>query len=210
MTRQVDIVDVRDVGSTAIALDITTPDGFTARPGQFVKLASSINGEEESRFYSISSPDVEETFEVTIKIDPEGTLGPWLANQQAGQTVSLAGPFGNTYYEDEDRVVLLAGGPGVGPAVGIAERALSDGNQAAIVYRDDTIIHADRLEALREQGAFVAVLNTEDSLTKDVEAAITGGGQVYVYGFADFLDAAIDALAAAGGDPEHAKVENFG
>jgi 3-phenylpropionate/trans-cinnamate dioxygenase ferredoxin reductase subunit len=210
MSTEVVVRAVDAVGPDAVALDVTTPAGFDARPGQFVKFSATLHGEEESRFYTISSPRVTDTFEVTIEVDPEGTLGPWLADREPGDELTLAGPFGNTYYEEEGRAVVLAGGPGVGPAVGIAERALADGNDAALVYRDDDPIHADRLDALRDGGAFVAVLDADDDLVPAVEAALADGGQVFVYGFADFLDVATDAIAAAGGDPDEAKVENFG
>jgi ferredoxin-NADP reductase len=210
MATEVSVAAVRAVGPDAVALDISTPEEFDASPGQFVKLTASPGGEEESRFYTVSSPRVGDTFEVTIEIDPDGALGPWLADREPGDTLTLDGPFGNTYYEGEQRVVVLAGGPGVGPAIGIAERALEDGNEAAVVYRDDDPIHADRLDALEERGAFVAVLGAEASMVDAVGAALADGGQVFVYGFADFLDDAIDAIGAAGGDPDRAKVENFG
>jgi len=199
---------VRGIGADDIAVDIETPDGFDARPGQFVKLT----GAGESRFYTISSPDVDGTFEVTIEVDPEGTLGPWLAEREPGDTVGVTGPFGNSYYEDEPRVVVLAGGPGVGPAVGIAERALADGGAAAVVYLDDSPVHEDRLAALSTAGADVFVLAEEGAITDAVREAITGedGEQVFVYGFADFLDLATTAIDAVGGDSAGAKVENFG
>lgn len=210
MSPQVKIVGVRDVGASAIAIDINAPGGFDARPGQFVKLTAAVDGTDQSRFFSISSPRVDETFEVTVEIDPEGTLGPWLAGCEVGDTLRVDGPFGNVYYEHEDRVVLLAGGPGIGPAIGIAERALSDGNDAAIIYRHDTVIHGDRLDGLQQQDVYVAVLDPGQPLVDAIKPALTGSGQVYIYGFAEFLDAATDALAAAGGEPDRAKLENFG
>jgi 3-phenylpropionate/trans-cinnamate dioxygenase ferredoxin reductase subunit len=202
------VVAVRDIGPDDIAIDIETPDGFDARPGQFVKLT----GDGESRFYTISSPDVEGSFEVTVEVDPEGTLGPWLAAREPDDTVGVAGPFGNDYYEGEPRAVVLAGGPGVGPAVGIAERALSEGNSAAVVYLDESPVHEDRLSGLATAGADVFVLAEEEGLTDAVRQALTGeaGEQVFVYGFADFLDLATTAIDAVGGDSEGAKVENFG
>jgi len=204
---EVTVADVRSVGADAVALDITTPEGFTARPGQFVKVGTP---DRESRFYTISSPRVGDTFEITVEVDPEGTLAPWLADRETGDRLELSGPFGNTYYEDEPRAVVLAGGPGVGPAVGIAERALADGNDAAVVYCDDTPIHEARLDAVDRDGGYVSILEEGASMVPAVRAALEGGGQVFVYGFADFLDAATDAIAAAGGDPDEAKVENFG
>jgi 3-phenylpropionate/trans-cinnamate dioxygenase ferredoxin reductase subunit len=204
------VTAVRDVGPDAIALDIETPTAFEARPGQFMKVSADLNGESESRFYTISSPDVEETFELTVEVDPEGTLGPWLADREAGDELEVTGPFGTDYYEGEERAVLLAGGPGIGPAVGIAERALADGNDAAIVYRDETPIYEDRLDAVADAGAPVHVLGPDDDVTEATAEALEGGGQVFIYGFADFLDVATEAINEGGGDPETAKVENFG
>ena len=205
---EVTVVAVESVGEDAIAIDFETPEEFAARPGQFVKVA--LADIEESRFYTISSPDVEDTFEITVGIDPDGEVGPKLADLEAGDIVELSGPFGNAYYEDEDRVLILAGGPGVGPAVGIAERALDDGGEAAVVYRDAAPIHDERLTALNERGASIAVLAPESPLERSVGDALTDDTQVFVYGFAEFLDDATAAISAAGGESDAAKVENFG
>lgn len=203
---------VRHVGPDAIALDIETPDEFDARPGQFVKLSLDIDGERRSRFYTLSSPTVKDTFEITVSVEPGGDVGPHLADLEPGDTIELAGPFGNAYYEDEFHTTILAGGPGIGAAVGIAERTRRDGGETAVVYRDDQPSHEDRLDALRESGAFVSVLDEAENLTPAVENALTGESdeQVFVYGFAEFLDAATDALQTVGGTPDRAKVENFG
>ncbi|HET7322997.1 MAG TPA: FAD-binding oxidoreductase [Halococcus sp.] len=203
---------VRRVGPDAVALDIETPDGFDAQPGQFIKLSLDIGGERRSRFYTLSSPTVEDTFEITVGVEPGGDVGPYLADLESGDTIELAGPFGNAYYEDESHTTILAGGPGIGPAVGIAERTLDDGGETAVIYRDDEPIHEQRLASLREAGAFVSVLTEDENLTESVESALTGTAdeQVFIYGFAEFLDAATDALQTVGGTPDRAKVENFG
>ena len=208
----VTVTGVREVGPDTVALDLDTPDGFSARPGQFVKLSASLDGEQESRFYTVSSPDTDGTFEVTVGVDPEGTLAPWLAERVAGDTVTVVGPYGDAFYDGEARVVVVAGGPGVGPAVGIAERALAAGNEAAVVYRDDAPVHEERLAALAAAGAEAYVLGADDDLASAVAATATGapGEQVFVYGFAAFLDAATAALDAAGVDPGDARTENFG
>ena len=207
------VTAVESVGPDSIAIHFETPADFSASPGQFVKLTLDTPEGEESRFYTISSPDVEDTFEITVEIDSEGAVGPLLDELEAGDSVRVAGPFGSSYYEGEQRVVVLAGGPGVGPAVGIGERAIADGNDAAIVYRDSDPIHQDRLEALSEADAFVRIVADGQDLTDPVADALESvgdGAQVFVYGFADFLDAATSAIEAAGGEPDEAKVENFG
>jgi ferredoxin-NADP reductase len=206
----VTVAAVHDVGPDAIALELATPDGFDAQPGQFVKLLTTVDGAEESRFYTISSPTVTDTFEMTVGIDPDGDVSPYLRDLAAGDEVTLSGPYGNAYYENESAVCILAGGPGVGPAVGIAERTLGDGGEAAIVYRDDQPIHEDRLAALESAGATVHVLDADEDLAGALESALVDGAQVFVYGFADFLDDSMAAIEAVGGEPDAAKVENFG
>jgi cytochrome-b5 reductase len=212
MDTRVTVVGVSDVGPDTVAIEFETPADFTAQPGQFVKLSATVDGESYSRFYTLSSPDTDGTFEVTVGIDPEeaGPFSRYLVDLAAGDELCCTGPFGDQHYDGESRVVVLAGGPGVGPAVGIGERALGDGAEVAVVYRDDAPAHEDRLAALSEAGATVFVLDGEiDAAVADV---VTGdaGEQVFVYGFADFVADAKAAITSAGGDPDDAKVENFG
>lgn len=208
------VADVREIGTDAVAIDVSTPAGFSALPGQFVKLSTTLDGETVGRFYTISSPDTEGTFEMTVSYDPEegGEFSEYLISLRAGDPIAITGPFGDNHYEGEDRVVVLAGGPGIGPAVAIAERALSDGGTAAIVYRDDEPLHEDRLAALAAGGADVFVLTEKTDLTDAVADIYTGASdeQIYIYGFSDFLAEAETAVEAAGGDPDALKAENFG
>lgn len=206
---EVGVRAVETVGPDTIALTLETPEGFDAAPGQFVQLAATLDGEEVTRHYTLSSPDSGETFEVTVEVDPEGSLSPYLADLGPGATVEVAGPFGDSYYEGEDGVVVLAGGPGVGPAVGIGERASGDGATVTVVYEDDDPAHEERLTALADAGATVVV--TDDVSGEDVlEVLADAQGQTFIYGFSDFLDRAMAALDAANVDSEDAKTENFG
>ncbi|AZQ13972.1 FAD-dependent oxidoreductase [Halorubrum sp. PV6] len=205
---------VETVGPDTYALSFDAPDGFDAEPGQFVKLGTEIDGESVARFYTLSSPTVEDSFEVTVGIDPDegGEFSAFLAGAEAGTEMTLSGPFGDQHYDGEARAVIVAGGPGVGPAVAIAERALDEGGEAAIVYRDDDVSHADRLDRLAERGVAVHRLDAADELDAAVAESTTGGDgeTVFVYGFADLVADAEAAIEAAGGDADAAKVENFG
>ena len=203
---------VRAVGPNTVAIELSAPAEFDARPGQFVRVSTTIDGEEYARFYTLSSPRADDAFEITVGLDPEesGPFGRFLADVAAGDELEISGPLGSNYYEGESRVVVLAGGPGIGPAVGIGERAVDDGNDVALVYRDDEPAHEDRLDALREAGASVVVV--DGPVGDHVADALTGdeGEQAFVYGFSDFVDEATTALREAGADPDEAKVENFG
>lgn len=226
------VLAVREVGPDAVAIDLDLPAGFDAKPGQFLKVSADLDGEgrrpsgnrpqagdsrtesgdgeREARFYTISSPDVDERIEITVEVDPEGTLGPWLAERDPGDVVAIEGPYGQEFYDGEERVLVLAGGPGVGPAVGIAEAALRDGNDVAVVYVDDAPIHEPRLAAASAGGADVFVLDSEQRVAAAVGRVLAADQQIFVYGFADFIDVAVSAIEAAGGDPGTAKIENFG
>lgn len=214
MDATVTVTAVESVGPDTVAIRFETPTDFSAEPGQFVKLTGTVEGEEYSRFYTLSSPDTTATFETTIGIDPDegGPFSVYLAALEPGDELEMSGPFGSDHYEDESRVVVLAGGPGVGPAVGIGERAIEDDNEAAIVYRDSEPAHDDRLDALAELGATIRVIDDDEDLAAHVDDLLTGadGEQVFVYGFADFVDEAEAAIEAASGDVDEAKVENFG
>jgi len=212
MDATVTVTETADVGPDTVSIAFETPEGFDAQPGQFVKLSAEVDGESYARFYTISSPDMVAEFEITIEIDPteSGPFSEHLAGLSTGDTIEMSGPFGSDYYEGEPRVIVLAGGPGIGPAVGIGERVVDDGGELAIIYTDNAPAHEDRLSKLDAAGASVAI--TDGAITEAVDAALTGheDEQVFVYGFADFVDEAIEATEAAGGDPEAVKVENFG
>lgn len=212
MDATVAVVGVESVGPDTVAIEFESPDGFEAQPGQFVKLSADVDGEDVSRFYTLSSPDVDDAFEVTVDVDPEetGSFSQHLAALAPGDSIRVSGPFGNQFYEGERRVVVLAGGPGVGPAVAVGERAMRSGATVAVVYRDDEPAHEARLRGLEEAGATVVV--TGGDIDDAVADAVTDGEdeQIFVYGFAAFVDAATDALERAGADASRAKIENFG
>ncbi len=212
MDATVAAVSIDSVGPDTVAIEFESPGDFDAQPGQFVKLTAVVNGEEYSRFYTLSSPDVAETFEVTVEIGAEaGPFSHHLTGLESGDVIDMTGPFGTDYYEGEPRIVVLAGGPGVGPAVAIGERALSNGATVALVYQTDqpdTPVHENRLDALDADGATVYV--TDGEIDDAVGDVWHDDARAFVYGFADFVDAARGAIEAAGGDARNAKIENFG
>ena len=216
MDTTVTVVDNESVGPDTYAVTFESPDSFDGKPGQFVKLSADIEGEGHARFYTLSSPDTEETFETTIEVDEAG--GPFsahLAGLESGGEIAVEGPFGDHHYEGESRVVVLAGGPGVGPAVAISEAAVADGNEAAVVYAHEGMpAHQARLNELEDAGADVLLVDAGDveSFEEAVDDVVTtdAGEQLFVYGFADFVEAAREAIEAVGGDFEGVKVENFG
>jgi ferredoxin-NADP reductase len=206
---QTTVRSVTSVGPDTVAVDLQTPGSFTAAPGQFVKLVFEIDGETMGRFYTISSPSTTDSFELTIGFDPEagGAVTHRLQSLSEGDVLSFEGPFGQSTYDGEKRVLVLAGGPGIGPAVAIADVALAAGADVTVVYQTTAPVHQQRLDALEAAGATVWV--DDAPLAAGVEAvdADATDAQVFVFGFADLV---AEATAISGIDAATAKIENFG
>jgi ferredoxin-NADP reductase len=193
-----------------LAITLDAPEQFEAYPGQFVLVRADIDGEEISGYYTLSSSEVDEEFEVTVAVDDEGgTLGPWLAERSPGDTIEIDGPFGDIYYEGEDDVTVLAGGPGIGPAVAIGERAAAAGWNATILYLSDEPVHENRLSSLQDADMTVELLSDGATLLEALDSVEIRGG-VYVFGFAEFVTEARNALETTGVDSNEIHVESFG
>ncbi|AGB16408.1 flavodoxin reductase family protein [Halovivax ruber XH-70] len=211
MNATVAVTAVDRVGPETVALELETPDGFDAAPGQFVLVRATPDDEEIARHYTLSSPTMDETFEITVGVDPEGDLSPWLADREPGDEIEIEGPFGEIAYERDSHVVAIAGGPGVGPAVAIAEAAQDSDYDAAVVYLDDEPAHMDRLDALSADDVPVTIVadGDEERLRGAIADHVTDG-QLFAFGFTEFVTTVADAIEDAGGDPDDALIENFG
>ena len=202
------VANVEAVGQDTVAIEFETPDGFEGEPGQFVSVQATVDGVEEAGYYTISSPRVSDVFEVTVAVDPKGALGPWLADREVGDEVEMQGPFGDVQYTGHEPVVVLAEGPGIGPAVGVGERAREADRDAILVYYGDQPPHRARLDVLEDDGVTVVVTESFDEVT-DVLSSVTDEG-VYVFGFEQFVKDVKAAVDDAGVDPENAHIESFG
>lgn len=201
------ITRLEDVSNQTIAIEAETPPDFEAYPGQFVLVRATIDGAEEGAYYTISSPDIEDTFEMTVAVDPDGTLGPWLAERTLGEAITVEGPFGDIKYTGDDDALVFAGGPGIGPAVGIAERAREAGHDATIVYNGSQPPPGARLTALEENGATVVL---SDHLDAAIESLDVSDTETYVFGFQAFVERTKNALDEANILLEDAEIGSFG
>ncbi|SDZ82068.1 Ferredoxin-NADP reductase [Haloplanus vescus] len=203
---QTTVTAIEEVGTRTVALELETPEGFDADPGQFVLVRATVDGVEETGYYTLSSPDAEETMEITVEYVPEGTLAPWLAEREPGDTVEIEGPFGDVQYTGDGDAIVVAEGPGIGPAVGIAERATRADHDATVVFWGEEPPHRDRLDALESAGATVLLVSSLDEAADTLAAA--GDATVYVFGFESFVRDAKTVADAVGVDDLQA--ESFG
>jgi ferredoxin-NADP reductase len=200
--------DVRTLGADTLGLELDTPEGFDGLPGQFLLVRADIDGEEESKHFTIASPDLEDSFEITVEVDLNGTVTPWLAEREIGDEITIDGPYGATAYDDEGDVVTVAEGPGIGPAIAIAERAVARGYDASVIYRSDDPMYGGRLDDLEEAGHGVFLPDENDALAGAL-AASPDGSTVYVFGFQEFCERVKELVAADGGAGD-LHVESFG
>ncbi|WP_435067176.1 ferredoxin--NADP reductase [Haloplanus sp. C73] len=203
---QATVAAIEEVGTRTVALELETPEGFDADPGQFLLVRATVDGVEETGYYTLSSPDTEGTLEITVEYVPEGTLAPWLAERTPGDTLEIEGPFGDVQYTGDGDAVVVAEGPGIGPAVGIAERARRADHDATIVFWGEEPPHRDRLDALEADGATVLLVESLDEAADTLADA--GDATVYVFGFESFVRDAKTVAEAVGVDDLQA--ESFG
>jgi dihydroorotate dehydrogenase electron transfer subunit len=94
------------------------------RPGQFVHIQVPREDLLLRRPISIAKIDGENSaYTLLIRADGEGTRS--ICARKAGQTLDILGPLGNGFDTDfltqEDKVLLIGGGIGVPPLLGLAE-----------------------------------------------------------------------------------------
>lgn len=102
-------------------MEILEPDeGLTFKPGQYVQLEipASKGGEPEFRAYSICSACSESDWvELVITKVPDGTVSTYVHDfLKVGDEITFRGPFGDFYYQESDRdMLMIATGSGMAP-----------------------------------------------------------------------------------------------
>lgn len=128
------------------------PDGeipFHHRPGQYMTLTLSINGQTVKRSYTIaSSPTQRGHVELTIKRHPEGLVSRTLHDQlQVGDRIRVSAPAGRFVFDERHSkaVVLIAGGVGVTPLMSILRNLTDRAWHGTIYFIYAVRSHDDRI-----------------------------------------------------------------
>jgi ferredoxin-NADP reductase/DMSO/TMAO reductase YedYZ heme-binding membrane subunit len=112
---------------------LVSPSGgalpFTHRPGQYLNISLSIEGQRVNRSYTIASaPTHRDYCEITVKKAGDGWASRHLHETlRAGVVVKVSAPAGRFVFDGEGsaRVLLLAGGVGITPLMAMV-RTLAD------------------------------------------------------------------------------------
>jgi ring-1,2-phenylacetyl-CoA epoxidase subunit PaaE len=152
-------------GSAAITFDVPPQwkDAFDFRPGQFLTLRATIEGQEVRRNYSICSPRQRylQAGEIDVGIKPVagGTFSRWaVAELGTGATLDVMPPDGrfSPRASAARHRVGFAAGSGITPILSIMATTLADDPQArfTLVYcnqRTNTIMFNEALQDLKDR-----------------------------------------------------------
>ncbi|CCK75559.1 MAG: iron-sulfur cluster-binding domain-containing protein [Oleispira antarctica] len=98
--------------------------------GQHIELTSIGANKQASRCYTLSeiTPN---TVSITVKLNPEGEVSPWLHNQaEVGTVFDISLPRGNFVHRNQDKLLFICAGSGITPAFSMINNLLNCSNKA--------------------------------------------------------------------------------
>ena len=157
------IKEVRKETSDAVSVHFDIPENireeYRYKPGQYLTLKVTVNGEELRRAYSLcTSPYVDNVPAIAVKRVEDGRVSNYVNDQFAeGQQLEVMTPMGNFTTELNEfysrHFILYAGGSGVTPMMSILKSVLEiePSSHVTLVYgnRDEeSIIFNNELDEL--------------------------------------------------------------
>jgi dihydroorotate dehydrogenase electron transfer subunit len=103
-----------------------------ALPGQFVMVESGARDSLLRRPFGVSGTNVSEG-SITLRFAVVGKGTAWLAGRQAGDSVSLSGPYGSRFEIRGASCILIGGGTGVAPLLFLKDEIEKGGGKAVLV-----------------------------------------------------------------------------
>ncbi|MDQ3571112.1 MAG: FAD-dependent oxidoreductase [Actinomycetota bacterium] len=123
---------VTPTGTVRISFRVIDQQPFNFRPGQFVGIQADIPGfgVRKTPYCIISAPNAERTFQLLVRLVPEGPLSYYLGALKVGDVIGFRGPVGRSMIpkeEEETELVLIATGVGVGPFLSLVSHLSGQG-----------------------------------------------------------------------------------
>lgn len=228
-----------DTVSVAFEIPEDLNASYAYKPGQYLTLRTTIDGEDLRRSYSLCSAPYENEWRVAIKKVDEGKFSSF-ANLvlKAGDELQVMTPMGNFTAEldpaSSKNYVLFAAGSGITPVFSLAKAILREEPQSNVTlfYGNKgfaSIIFREEIEALKnlhlDRFRVVHILSREslgnqiqkgridaDKCGKLNKAFLNGleTDAVYVCGPEEMIHAVKDTFTAAGLEPSKIHFELFG
>jgi ferredoxin-NADP reductase len=123
-------------GTVRIRARVTDGGPFDFKPGQFVAIQEDVRGVglQHSPYCLFTPPAASPTFELLVRVFPEGPLSHWLASLPPGSPLHFRGPSGRSMLPKETgtELVLLATGVGISPFHSLLVHLLHTGDRRPI------------------------------------------------------------------------------
>jgi ferredoxin-NADP reductase len=229
------VAGLRDETDTArtLALDVADWPGHVAGQHVDVRLTAP-DGYTAVRPYSVASAPGSGHVEITVEIDPDGEVSPYLAREvSAGEQLEIRGPLGGWFVwrpTQTEPVQLIAGGSGLVPLMSmLRSRGATDSSApfrllysvrrpAAMLYADE-LLAAGTLDHVSVSFAYTreAPAGWQDPVGR-VDAALLAKSTwppaehptTYICGPTAFVETVADLLLAAGHEASRVRTERFG
>lgn len=208
-----------------------TPFPIHNQAGQHFELRlTAENGYQAARLYSaVQAGSGEHSLKLTIMNVPNGEVSPYVTEQLAvGDNVEIRGPFGKFFTwtpEDEEPILLIAGGSGVVPMHAIFTAHQQSQSHSAmkllysshtfddILYKDTFLDNPDVTITLTKEQTETWAGKTgrlTGTMLNSVIANLPSAPTCYVCGMTRFVDAVTELLEASGIPSTSIKTERFG
>lgn len=118
-------------GTLRICFQVIDDQPFEFTPGYFVGIRATVPlvGVCKSPYCIVSAPNQDRTFQLLVRLVPDGPLSFYLGGLDVGDVIDFRGPAGRTMApkEEDTELVLLATGVGVGPFLALVEHLTQKG-----------------------------------------------------------------------------------
>lgn len=149
------------LNQSIVRIALKVEQGFIHQPGQYINLRR-FDG--VTRSYSLTNSPSDDLLELHVRRKYNGQFSDWLYHQaNIGEKLLVQGPMGASSYDSQcqdNKLIVIAFGSGLGVAVSIVREALSHRHQGEIhLYvggreMDDLYLHAELLQMMLEHRHF--------------------------------------------------------
>lgn len=153
------------------SLSVMTVQGLEI-PGQHLKVRATINGRVIERAYTPSSKFSQAgSFDLLVKVYPDGVMSSYLDSLEVGATVEMRGPHGTIGYpsagtitrgkhsQSASHLVMLAGGSGITPMLQLFRavfESTTDTSRITLLYSNASLEHIIALDQLEPLASIYA------------------------------------------------------
>ena len=149
-------------GTVRISFRVVDEQPVDFMPGHFVGIQADIEdvGLRRTPYCIVSPPNTERTFQLLVRLVPEGPLSYYLGALKVGDVIAFRGPVGRSMMpreEEDNELVLIATGVGIGPFLSFAHYLRAEGIRRRIkvfwgLRLVEDICLLDQLEDLAHTG----------------------------------------------------------